>query len=157
MTSSSNSYVTLYTDGACSGNPGPGGWGCILVYGDTKRKLSGYESATTNNRMELMAVIKGLECLSRSVAVKIVTDSQYVKNAFTEGWMENWKKNNWKTRTKENVKNKDLWIQLDDLVANHKVIWEWVKGHSGHTMNELCDELARRAITEKNGLDERSE
>lgn len=105
--------------------------------------------------MELTAVIKGLESLSRSVAVKIVTDSQYVKNAYTQGWMENWKKNNWKTRNKDDVKNKDLWLILDDLIIKHKVIWEWVKGHSGHPMNELCDELARKAIVNKNGIDER--
>ena len=149
----SSVFVTLYTDGACSGNPGPGGWGCILIYGDYKRKLSGYENNTTNNRMELMAVIKGLKCLVRTTAVKIITDSQYVKNAFTEGWLQNWKQNNWKTKTREDVKNKDLWLELSALVENHKVIWEWVKGHSGNKYNDICDSIARSAIKEKSGID----
>ncbi|MES2614457.1 MAG: ribonuclease HI [Bdellovibrionota bacterium] len=150
-----SALVTLYTDGACSGNPGPGGWGCILIYGDTKRKLSGYENHTTNNRMELMAVIKGLESLTRSVEVKIITDSQYVKNAFTQGWLKSWKKNNWKTSTKEDVKNKDLWLVLSSLVENHNVSWEWVKGHSGNKYNDICDTIAREAIKLKSGIDER--
>ena len=155
MTASASTSVTLYTDGACSGNPGPGGWGCILIYGDHKRKLSGYENHTTNNRMELMAVIKGLECLVRTLPVKIITDSQYVKNAFTQGWLQNWKKNNWKTSTKDDVKNKDLWLELSMLVANHVVTWEWVKGHSGNLYNDICDELARNAIKTKSGIDEK--
>lgn len=154
MTASVN--VTLYTDGACSGNPGPGGWGCILIYGETKRKLSGYEINTTNNRMELMAVIKGLECLVRHVSVTIITDSQYVKNAFTEGWLKNWEKNNWKTRTKSDVKNKDLWVELSLLVRKHDVSWQWVKGHAGDIYNEMCDELARTAIQTKKAVDERT-
>ncbi len=105
--------------------------------------------------MELMAVIKGLECLSRSMAVKIITDSQYVKNAFTQGWLENWKQNNWKTKNYGDVKNKDLWLSLSALVERHKVIWEWVKGHSGNMYNEVCDTLAREAIKKKRGTDER--
>jgi ribonuclease HI len=105
--------------------------------------------------MELIAVIRGLECLVRSVPVKIITDSQYVKNAFTQGWLQNWKKNNWKTSTKEDVKNKDLWLELSALVAGHIVTWEWVKGHSGNTYNDLCDELARAAIKAKAGIDEK--
>lgn len=156
MTASDSISVTLYTDGACSGNPGPGGWGCILIYGDYKRKLSGYENNTTNNRMELMAVIKGLECLVRPVALTIITDSQYVKNAFTAGWLQNWKRNNWKTSTKEDVKNKDLWLELSLLVEKHVVTWQWVKGHSGNVYNDICDKIAREAIKFKLGVDERT-
>ena len=155
MSASASACVTLYTDGACSGNPGPGGWGCILIYGDDKRKLSGYENNTTNNRMELMAVIKGLECLARSIPVLIVTDSQYVKNAFTQGWLENWKKNNWKTRANTPVKNQDLWVLLSSLVYRHNVSWQWVKGHSGDYHNDICDTLAREAIQMRRGIDER--
>ena len=147
--------VLLYTDGACSGNPGPGGWGCILIYGDDKRKLSGYEKMTTNNRMELLAVIKGLQCLTRRIPVKIITDSQYVKNAFTQGWLKNWRRNNWKTSNRDDVKNKDLWLELSMLVEGYDVTWEWVKGHSGNTYNDLCDSLAREAIRCKTGTDER--
>lgn len=153
---SSSVSVTLYTDGACSGNPGPGGWGCILIYGDNKRKLSGYENNTTNNRMELTAVIKGLECLTRPTNLKIITDSQYVKNAFTAGWLENWKKNNWQTSTKEPVKNKDLWLTLSTLLQHHHVSWEWVKGHSGNIYNDICDTIAREAIRHKVGIDVRT-
>ncbi len=105
--------------------------------------------------MELMAVIKGLESLTRSVEVKIITDSQYVKNAFTQGWLKSWKKNNWKTSTKEDVKNKDLWLVLSSLVENHNVSWEWVKGHSGNKYNDICDTIAREAIKLKSGIDER--
>lgn len=149
------SHVTLYTDGACSGNPGPGGWGCILIYGEHKRKLSGYENDTTNNKMELTAVIKGLECLKKNMHVHIITDSQYVKNAFTQKWLENWIKNGWKTKSGDAVKNQELWKQLNLLETKHHLTWEWVKGHSGNLYNDMCDELARNAIQNKSGIDER--
>lgn len=150
-----SSNVTLYTDGACSGNPGPGGWGCVLLYGEHKRKLSGFENDTTNNKMELMAVIKGLGSLTKSVSVLIVTDSQYVKNAFTEKWLEKWLKNNWRTSAGSPVKNQDLWMMLWELHNKHQVTWQWVKGHGGDYYNEMCDELARTAIAMRSGVDER--
>ena len=147
--------VMLYTDGACSGNPGPGGWGSVLVLETNARKISGFEPHTTNNRMELLAVIRGLEALQKPMAVKVTTDSMYVKNAFTEGWLESWMKNGWKTKSKSPVKNKDLWMELTYLQRKHKLSWQWVKGHSGDFYNELCDELARNAITRRSGIDER--
>jgi ribonuclease HI len=150
------SAVHLYTDGACSGNPGPGGWASVLVANNQVRMVSGYEAATTNNRMELLGVIQGLEALKRPTQVHIVTDSTYVKNAFTEGWLEGWQRNGWKTSSKEPVKNQDLWLRLCHLQRMHVLTWEWVKGHSGHTMNDLCDKLARAAIQEKKGRDERT-
>jgi len=150
------SAVHLYTDGACSGNPGPGGWASVLVANNQVRMVSGYEAATTNNRMELLGVIQGLEALKRPTQVHIVTDSTYVKNAFTEGWLEGWQRNGWKTSSKEPVKNQDLWLRLCHLQRMHVLTWEWVKGHSGHTMNDLCDKLARSAIQEKKGRDERT-
>ncbi|KAB8030795.1 ribonuclease HI [Fluviispira multicolorata] len=149
------SHVTLYTDGACSGNPGPGGWGCVLLYAEHKRRISGYESHTTNNKMELMGVIKGLESLLRPMPVLIITDSQYVKNAFTEGWLENWQRNGWKTKNGKPVKNQEEWIRLSLLQRKHVLSWQWVKGHSGDKFNEMCDELARNAITQKKGIDEK--
>lgn len=149
------SHVTLYTDGACSGNPGPGGWGCILIYKEHKRKLSGYENDTTNNKMELTAVIKGLECLKKAMHVHIITDSQYVKNAFTLKWLENWLANGWRTKSGDLVKNQDLWKCLNLLQVKHHLTWEWVKGHSGNLYNDMCDELARNAIQNKSGIDER--
>lgn len=149
------SHVTLYTDGACSGNPGPGGWGCILIYKEHKRKLSGYENDTTNNKMELTAVIKGLECLKKPMHVHIITDSQYVKNAFTLKWIENWLANGWKTKSGDIVKNQELWKHLNLLQVKHHLTWEWVKGHSGNLYNDMCDELARNAIQNKLGIDER--
>ena len=149
------SAVHLYTDGACSGNPGPGGWASVLVANNQVRMVSGYEAATTNNRMELLGVIQGLEALKRPTQVHVVTDSTYVKNAFTEGWLEGWQRNGWKTSSKEPVKNQDLWLRLCHLQRMHVLTWEWVKGHSGHTMNDLCDKLARTAIQEKKGRDER--
>lgn len=148
-------HVHLYSDGACSGNPGPGGWGCILVHNKNERHLSGFEEHTTNNRMEMMAIVKGLESLQRGCKLTIVTDSQYVKNAFTEGWLEKWQRNDWKTANRDPVKNKDLWLQLLLLCSKHQVSWKWVKGHSGHIYNEQCDELARAAIVRKNGIDKR--
>ncbi len=139
--------VEMYTDGACRGNPGKGGWGALLRYGDVEKTLYGGESMTTNNRMELTAVIKGLEALNKSCQVKVTTDSKYVLTGITE-WMPNWKKRNWRTASKKPVLNVDLWKKLDELVALHKVDWDWVKGHSGHTENDIADELANLGIDE---------
>lgn len=144
MPNSSN-HVELYTDGACSGNPGPGGWGVLLRYKTTEKELSGAEFDTTNNRMELMAVIEGLKAIKRSCAVTLYTDSKYVLQGVTE-WMEGWKSRSWKTADKKPVKNQDLWMLLDEQVARHQITWQWVKGHSGHIENERVDELARQAI-----------
>ncbi len=134
--------VSIWTDGACSGNPGPGGWGAILVYGARRKELKGGENPTTNNRMELMAAIAALESLTRPCAVDLHTDSQYVKNGITD-WIRNWKRRDWKTADKKPVKNVDLWMRLDAAVARHEVKWLWVKGHAGDAMNERADELAR--------------
>lgn len=139
--------VEMYTDGACRGNPGKGGWGALLRYGDVEKTLYGGESMTTNNRMELTAVIRGLEALNKSCQVKVTTDSKYVLTGITE-WMPNWKKRNWRTASKKPVLNVDLWKKLDELVALHKVDWDWVKGHSGHTENDIADELANLGIDE---------
>lgn len=139
--------VEIFSDGACRGNPGPGGWGVILRYKDSEKSLYGGERDTTNNRMELMAVISGLEALHRSSRVRVTTDSQYVKNGITQ-WISNWKRNGWKTAARQPVKNIDLWQRLDELVARHDVGWAWVKGHSGHRENELADQLANRGIDE---------
>ena len=147
--SMSNSNVELYTDGACSGNPGPGGWGYVIVSSDIEYTGSGFEELTTNNRMELLAIIKGLDSLDGSFKVLITTDSKYVVDSFTKGWLEKWKANGWKTSSKQSVKNQDLWEDLDKAVSCHEVSWQWVKGHSGHAMNEKCDELARKAINER--------
>ena len=140
-----------YTDGACSGNPGPGGWGALLIAraGDTvlkTRELNGGEADTTNNRMELLAAIEALNALERPSAVTVVTDSAYVKNGVT-GWINGWKRNGWKTSGKKPVKNVDLWQRLDEAQARHKVTWEWIKGHAGHAENERADELARKGMT----------
>jgi ribonuclease HI len=137
--------VDIFTDGACSGNPGPGGWGAILRTGEHEKELSGGERATTNNRMELTAVIRGLEALKRSSAVTIHTDSRYVMDGLTQ-WLPKWKKNGWKTADKKPVKNEDLWRELDVLCAKHDLKWRWVRGHSGHPENERADALARGAI-----------
>ena len=139
--------VELYTDGACRGNPGPGGWGAVLRYNGVEKQLYGGEIETTNNRMELLAVINALKSLKRSCQVLITTDSQYVKNGITQ-WIENWKRKGWKTANRKPVKNQDLWRELDEEVAKHEVEWAWVKGHSGHPENELADELANRGIDE---------
>ena len=133
--------VTIYTDGACSGNPGPGGWGAILMYGKNKKELSDGEMSTTNNRMELTAVISALEALKEPCYVTLYTDSQYVANAINLGWLESWKKKGWKRKGGE-VKNPDLWIKLVPLLEKHKVTFEWVKGHAENEYNNRCDELA---------------
>lgn len=140
-------HVELYTDGACKGNPGPGGWGVLLRCKDQEKKLFGGELDTTNNRMELTAAIKGLEALKKHCAVKLFTDSQYLKNGMTL-WIEGWKKKGWKSASKAPIKNQDLWIQLDLLATKHHIEWHWVKGHSGHPENDLVDELANQAIVE---------
>ncbi len=139
------SRVNIWTDGACSGNPGPGGWGAILTYGDTEKELSGAEAATTNNRMELMAAISALEALKRETKVTLHTDSKYVMDGVTK-WIHGWKKNGWKTADKKPVKNEDLWKRLDAANASHDVTWKWVKGHADDVMNNRADELARNAI-----------
>ena len=138
--------VEIFTDGACSGNPGIGGWGAILRYKETEKELSGSELETTNNRMELTAVIMALSALNKSCNISLYTDSQYVMKGITE-WLDNWKKNGWKTSNKKQaVKNVDLWQQLDELVQKHEIRWIWVKGHNGHAENERCDALARAEV-----------
>lgn len=140
--------IELYTDGACSGNPGPGGWGAILLWGTHRKELSGGSAETTNNRMELMAVIRGIEALNRVSKVNIHTDSTYVMKGMTE-WIVDWKRRGWKTAAKKPVKNVDLWQRLDKALIDHHVKWRWVKGHSGVPENERADELARLAIPRK--------
>lgn len=142
--------VKIYTDGACSGNPGPGGWGAILKWRGEEREIWGGEPDTTNNRMELTAAIKALESLNRQVSAILYTDSTYVKDGITK-WIAGWKARNWKTAAKKPVKNIDLWQALDDAVKKHDVDWRWVKGHAGHPENERADELARRGVDEVKG------
>jgi ribonuclease HI len=137
--------VTIYTDGACSGNPGPGGWGAVLQYGDAKKEINGGTSETTNNRMEMMAAIMALESLKRPMAVDLYTDSTYVRSGITE-WLPGWKRRNWRTAAKKPVKNVDLWQRLDSAAAAHQIAWHWVKGHAGNPGNERADELAREGI-----------
>lgn len=137
--------VVIYTDGACKGNPGPGGWGALLVYKGVEKELWGGDPNTTNNRMELMAAIAGLIALTRPCSVKLVTDSQYVMKGIQE-WLPNWKKRGWKTASKEPVKNADLWQKLDEEVNRHQVSWQWVRGHTGHPGNERADQLANRGV-----------
>lgn len=137
--------VEIFTDGACRGNPGPGGWGVLLRYKGQEKELKGGEPETTNNRMELMAAIIGLESLTRDSKVALTTDSQYVQNGITQ-WIHNWKKNGWKTAGKKPVKNVDLWQRLDQAIIEHDVDWHWVRGHSGHDENERADQLANEAI-----------
>jgi len=137
--------VEIYTDGACKGNPGPGGWGALLRYGAQEKELCGGELETTNNRMELQAVISALNLLKRPCEIILHTDSQYVKNGIST-WIHGWKKNGWKTADKKPVKNADLWLALDEAQRQHKIDWRWVKGHSGHELNERADQLANRGV-----------
>jgi ribonuclease HI len=137
--------IEIFTDGACSGNPGPGGWGAILRKGATEKELFGGEALTTNNRMEMMAVIEALRALKGPVEARVHTDSQYVQKGITE-WIHGWKRRGWKTAGKEAVKNEDLWREMDRLAAQHKIEWIWVKGHAGHVENERADVLARRGV-----------
>ena len=139
--------VEVYTDGACRGNPGPGGWGVLLRYGETEKEMYGGEAETTNNRMELMAAIQALENLTRECKVVLTTDSEYVRKGITE-WMANWKKRGWKTASKQPVKHKDLWQRLDKAATQHQVEWHWVRGHTGHPENERADQLANKGIDE---------
>jgi ribonuclease HI len=143
--------VEIYSDGACSGNPGPGGWGAILRYRTAEKEISGYEPMTTNNRMEMTAVVKALQALKEPCHVRITTDSQYLKDGITR-WIKRWKSNGWMTTGKEPVKNRDLWELLDAAVRRHRVEWQWVRGHQGHPENERCDDLARMAIRNKGSL-----
>ena len=138
-------HVTIHTDGACSGNPGPGGWGAILSFGERERELKGGDAHTTNNRMELMGAIAALEALKRPCRVDLYTDSQYLRGGIT-GWIHGWKKNGWRTADKKPVKNVDLWQRLDEAMKRHQVQWHWVKGHAGHDLNERADRLAREVI-----------
>ena len=137
--------VSIWTDGACSGNPGPGGWGALIRFGEHEKELSGGEFETTNNRMELMAAIEALNALTQKCQVELYTDSQYVKGGMT-GWIHGWKKNGWKTSAKKPVKDAELWQALDEAVSRHQVNWHWVKGHAGHPENERADELARSGM-----------
>ena len=142
--------VVIYTDGACKGNPGPGGWGVLLRAKGAEKELWGGEAATTNNRMELMAVIRALEALKRRSQVRVYTDSQYVQKGISE-WVRKWKRNGWKTSERKPVKNDDLWRRLDELAAQHEIEWHWVKGHAGHPENERADRLANKGIPEGPG------
>ena len=142
-----NNKVQIFTDGACKGNPGPGGWGAILIYGEHTKELKGYSPKSTNNIMELTAVIEALKDLIRPCSIILTTDSNYVKDGITK-WIHNWKKKGWKTSNKKDVKNKELWQKLDHESSRHQITWEWVKGHSGHIENERADTLANQAIEE---------
>lgn len=137
-----NNRVMIYTDGSCLGNPGPGGWAAIMVWGETEKELTGSEADSTNNRMELTAAIMALEALKRPMPVTLVSDSSYLKDGITR-WINGWKRNGWKTAAKKPVANQDLWQRLDRAIEGHEIDWQWVKGHAGHPMNERCDQLAR--------------
>ncbi len=139
--------VTIFTDGACSGNPGPGGWGALLLFNGEEKELTGGEFETTNNRMELMAAIQGLQALKKPCQVRLVTDSNYVKEGITT-WIHNWKKNGWRTAGRKPVKNADLWQDLDTAITRHDITWEWVRGHTGHPENERADALANQGMAE---------
>lgn len=149
--SESRPLVEIFSDGACSGNPGPGGYGTLLRCGEHVRELSGFDPETTNNRMEMQGVIAGLEVLTRSCRVQVTTDSQYVCKGMTE-WIHGWRRKGWKNSKKEDVANRDLWERLLDLSRRHEVTWHWVRGHAGHPENERCDQLARQAIVDRCGL-----
>jgi len=140
--------VKIYTDGACSGNPGPGGWAAVLKYGEYEREISGFEANTTNQRMELTAALRGLAALKEPCSVQVHSDSAYLINAFEQKWLSRWQKNGWQSSQKKPVENRDLWVSLLELTAKHEVVWVKVKGHSGHPENERCDELARKAIAQ---------
>ncbi len=148
--------VKIFTDGACSGNPGPGGWGAILRYGAIEKELSGFEAQTTNNQMELTAAIKALQALKKPCEVHLTTDSQYVKNGI-QNWIHHWKKNHWKTSSKKPVKNQKLWMELDAQTQRHQITWYWVKGHNEHPENERADALARSAIQSENKTDDKKQ
>ena len=150
MADQNGDFIDIFTDGACSGNPGPGGWGAILRWRGTERELWGGEPDTTNNRMEMTAAIRAIEAVKRPVKIRLHTDSTYVKDGITK-WIANWKKKGWKTANRKPVKNMDLWQSLDEAVARHDVEWHWVKGHAGHPENERADELARRGISDHEG------
>jgi len=141
----SGQRVTIHTDGACSGNPGPGGWGAILSFGEYRKELKGGEAHTTNNRMELTAAIAALEALKRACTIDLYTDSEYLRNGITK-WISGWKRNGWRTADKKPVRNVDLWKRLDEALQTHEVRWHWVKGHAGHAMNERADALAREGL-----------
>ncbi|GAB4275493.1 MAG: ribonuclease HI [Candidatus Rifleibacteriota bacterium] len=151
MSKNPKKQVQIFSDGACSGNPGPGGWGAILRYKGHEREISGSEPQTTNNRMELLAVISALETLKEPCCVEIHTDSQYIANAFSKGWLDNWQKNGWKTSAKKPVKNRELWERLLKLAEKHTLTWLWIKGHAGHPENERCDRLAVAARDQARG------
>lgn len=147
-------HVIIYTDGSCETQTGDGGWGFLLVYGDVRRRASGFEPDTTNNRMELTGAVRALEALSEPCRVTLVTDSQYLKKAFTDGWLRSWQRNGWRTAGKQPVKNKDLWLRLLELTNVHEVDWEWTRGHAGHAENEAVDDLALTARRTRKGVDE---
>lgn len=144
-------HIEIYTDGACKGNPGPGGWGALLLAGKHEKALCGGEPETTNNRMELMAAIQALQALKKSSRIDLYTDSQYVRKGITE-WMANWKQRGWRTAARKPVKNEDLWRELDREAARHEIAWHWVKGHSGHPGNERADQLANQGIQQAEGI-----
>ena len=144
MTDQPKNLVTIFTDGSCLSNPGPGGWAAILRWGDNEKEIAGNEADTTNNRMELKATIMGLNAVTRAMPIVLYTDSRYVMNGVRD-WMPRWKENGWKTASKKPVANKDLWQQLDEAVSRHDITWHWVKGHTGNEVNERCDQLARGA------------
>ncbi len=142
-------HVTIYTDGACSGNPGPGGWAALIKYGQHEKELAGSATETTNNRMELTAALEAVQALKQPCRVDFYTDSKYLRNGITQ-WLDSWKRKGWKTSAKKSVKNQDLWKALDDVIHEHQITWHWVRGHTGDRYNERVDKLARRALSEKN-------